>query len=247
MKKLVYHILLMDDKPDTLIYVLSMLNDLPFVSPSPRVISDIEEGYAYIRENEVDILLLDMDFGRADINGIKFFGLLHNPPVTVGCTSYSEYAFDRHEVGMDEYISKLISFKAFEKVMRRMADLVDAKVDRECREVDKLVLQDLTGKEIELGVKDICFAQVQNNITTVVMEHAQYSFKMSLKKFKSLLPANDFSRPHSSYLVALGKVTAITGRQVYLDSKQTNDPIPVSQELNKEFRHALELYRQKRK
>lgn len=247
MNKLNYRVLFIEDNPNTISYILDMMEDLDFIAKSPVVLSSPEEGFNYLRQEEVDILFLDMDFGREDINGLKLFGMLSNPPVTVACTAYTSYAFDRHEVGIDEYISKLIGFKAFERVMRKVVAMVDAKEERERREIDKLLLLDVMGTEVELLVKDIYFARVDDKIVTVMTEYDSHSFKMSLIKFKNLLPIEDFSKPHGSYLVSLSKVSGVNRKQVYFKEPSIREIITISQEFNASFKHALKLFQQRKK
>ncbi len=245
MRKSVYRVLLLDDRPDTLFYILDMLNDLVFIG-EPVVISDMEEGLTYIRENEVDILFLDMDFGRTDLDGPLLLGMIAEPPVTIACSSSVDYVFRAEEVGIYKYISKTISFKALERMMHAAVGEVDRSEEARRRNVVTLRLRDCVGREVKLEVAEIYYAQVCNNMVTVYTGEKEFEFKISLKKFSEMLPIDHFSRPHHSYLVALDKVATVIERKVYLEGARSDVQLAVSQECNVAFKHALKLFRQRR-
>ncbi|MFD2555057.1 LytR/AlgR family response regulator transcription factor [Sphingobacterium tabacisoli] len=244
MKKLSYQVLLLDDKPETLHYILDMLHDLPFIA-KPMVLSDLEEAFLYLKDNEVDILFLDMDFGRTDLDGVRFLGMINRPPLTIACSSTSGYVFDAHEVGIYKYIGKTISFKALERILKDAAEEADRKEERERRDIVKLELIDVSGREVMLQVADIYYAQVSNNVVTVYTAQEEFEFKISLREFDAQLPVDRFSRSHFSFLVALDRVEKIEGKKVHLTGAHSKSPLPISQEYNKGFRHALEQYRQR--
>lgn len=243
MKKLFYQLLFLDDRPDTLVYIMDMLSDLPFIA-TPVVLSNMEEALVYIRDNEVDVLLLDMDLGRQDLNGPRFMAMLAKPPVTIACSAHTDYVFEATEAGAFKYISKTIGFNALERIMRAAVEEADRKADLERRDIVTLELMDTMGREVVLQVAELCYAQVSNNVVTVYMDTEEYEFKMALSKLSNLLPAERFGRAHCSYLVALDRVVEVRQRKVYLRGTYSTHQIPVSQECSKEFKHALDLFRQ---
>lgn len=243
MKKLQYKVMLLDDRPDSMVYIRSMLRDIPFVQ-TVKEASDPQEALLYLQENEVDILLLDMDLGQEQVDGVKFFRTMRHPPETVACSSYSRYVFDTTEVGIRHYIGKSISFRAFEQVMQEVAEDVDRKEERQRRDIRSMVLKDTSGREVTLEVDQIVYAQICNNILTVHLLEEVYEFKMSLKEFRSRLPLDAFAKPNNSTLLSLAKVSVVTGKKVYLNGEHQMRFFTLSQEFNKEFKHSLELFRQ---
>lgn len=242
MKKLVYKILCLDDKPDTLQYILQMLEDIPFVDVE-RVVSDPMEALLHMKSNEVDILLLDMDLGMAEMNGVTFANMLNDPPVIIACSSYSQYVFEAADADIVPYIGKTISARAFKKLITEAVEKVDQKEELAMRDVTTLVLLDTASKPVTLQIKDIYYAKIDNTILTVVMDEGEHEFKMSLREFKRRLPMNLFAKPHNSYLVSLAKVSIVSGKKVYLSAPRKTE-LTISQEFNLEFKHALERYRQ---
>lgn len=245
MRKLTYKLLLLDDQPGSLRYILNMLADLPFIA-EPVLIDNLEEAFDYLKENEVDILFLDMDFRREDMSGIHFLRTLKNPPLTVACSAYTEFVFETVEVGIRLYIGKVISFNIFEEIMLDLVEEVDRKAEGERRDVKVLAFSDVLGNEISLVVDDIFYAEVDNNIVTVVTGDEEYKFKMSLKALQLRLPADAFVRIHNSFLVSLAKVVTVQRRQVYFSGQRSAVVLRVTQEYYKEFKHALMLYKQNR-
>lgn len=243
MKKLTYKIMSLDDKPETLNYILYMLDALSFVEVVFRS-TDPQQGLIYLNENEVDILLLDMDLGLTDINGPKFAAMLAKPPLIVACSAHQDFVFEAGDAGITVYISKSIQFRSLEKILKKIVIDVDRNAEEERRAISAIELKDSCGNNVLMKIEDIYYALICNTVLTVYMEDKEHEFKMSLREFKNYLPLYAFAKPHNSILVSLAKVGLITGKKVYMSGARKMDYFPITQEYNREFKHQLDLYRQ---
>ncbi|MBD1428496.1 LytR/AlgR family response regulator transcription factor [Sphingobacterium litopenaei] len=247
MLKQKYNILLLDDKLNTLVYLVKMMSEISFIG-NIIVQSDWKECLHKIDELDIDILFLDMDFGDPEVDGNTWLSMLTDPPVTVACSSYSNYVYSAREVGIKYFIGKTPSFRALEELLNDVVLEVDRKAEKSKRDVKQLEIKDVSGEEVMIQVKDILYAIINNNILTIYLESGTVVTQMSLKSFASMLPLEGFAKPHNSYLLALDKIEVIRGKQIFLKNKSKSrkgdELLHITQEFAKEFRHKYEIFKQ---
>lgn len=247
MKKLSYKILIVDDKPETLKYLKMLLDDIPFINKDLEVITNSVEAIQYLKENEVDILILDMELGPDDINGIKLSMMIANPPVMAACSAHTEYLFEAEDTPICAYFSKKISFKTLQKKMEELVERVDRKLENQCRDVKRVELNTLDGKPMVLEVAEIFYAFINNNILTVYLATEHYQFKEKLTSFQSKLPADSFVRSRNNTLVHLAKVDLVRTSEIYLYKPRNGEPLLMTPDFRGNFKHQYEIYKQNNK
>ncbi len=247
MEKQKYNILLLDDKPNTLVYLVKMISEISFIGKT-TVLSDWKECLHNIDEMDIDILFLDMDFGDPDLDGNTWISMITNPPITVACSGYSNYVYSSREVGIKYFIGKTPSFRVLEELLIDVVYEVDRKNQKMKREVKQLEIKDVSGQEVIFQVQDILYALINNNILTIYLEFDVVVTQMSLKSFASMLPIDKFAKPHNSYLISLEKIEVIRGKHIFLKNKSKvrsgEELLHITQEFAKEFRHKYEIFKQ---
>lgn len=244
MNKLNYRLLIVDDKPDSLVYILMSLQELPFINDEIKIVQNPVEALEYLKENEVDILILDMDLGDADIDGIKLARLIPNPPVMVACSAYSEYVFKANEAGIYTYFSKKISFNALKSKMENVIDMVDRKLERQSRDVKSLTIKNLNNEMIEIEVDQIYYAQVDDYIIDIILEEDIYQFRGRLRDLQANLPSAMFARPRINTLVNLAKVDLVRPGELYFKKPRNGCSISLTRSYKENFRYQYEVYKQ---
>lgn len=244
MNKLNYRLLIVDDKPDSLVYILMSLQELPFINDEIKIVQNPVEALEYLKENEVDILILDMDLGDADIDGIKLARLIPNPPVMVACSAYSEYVFKANEAGIYTYFSKKISFNALKSKMENVIDMVDRKLELQSRDVKSLTIKNLNNEMIEIEVDQIYYAQVDDYIIDIILEEDIYQFRGRLRDLQANLPSAMFARPRINTLVNLAKVDLVRPGELYFKKPRNGCSIGLTRSYKENFRYQYEVYKQ---
>lgn len=247
MKKLSYKILIVDDKPDTLKYLKMLLDDIPFINKDVEVIHNSVEALQYLKENEVDILLLDMDLGPDDINGVRLAMMIANPPVMAACSAHTTFLFETEDTPICTYFSKKISFNALLAKMEELVEKVDRKFENQSRDVERVELNTLDGKPMVLEVAEIFYAVITNNILTVYLVSEHYQFKEKLTSFQAKLPAGSFARSRNNTLVHLGKVDLVRTSEIYLCKPRHMEPLIMTSDFKGNFKHQYEIYIQNNK
>ena len=244
MNKLNYRLLIVDDMPQSLVYVLMSLKELPFINDEIKIIENPIEAITYLKENEVDILMLDMDLCDKEIDGIKLSKLIPNPPVMVACSAHTDYVFKANEAGFYTYFSKKISFNALKSKMEDVIEIVDRKLDRKNRDVKNLKIKSLEGEMIDIAVEQIYYASVENNTIDIFLEKEEYQFRGSLNDLQSELPSDRFGRPRNNILVNLAMVDLVRKEELYLVKPRNGFRIVMTRYFKDNFRHQYEAYKQ---
>jgi len=247
MNKLNYRLLIVDDNPDSLIYILMSLKELPFINDEIKIVQKPIEALEYIKENEVDIIMLDMDLGEADLDGVKLARLIPNPPIMVACTAHADYIFKANEAGIYTYFSKKISFNALKAKMLDVVDKVDKKLEMQNRNVNNIVFKDLQNNIIDIEVDQIYYAYVDNDIINIFLEDIDYQFKGNLSALQMELSATKFARPRNNTLVNLAKVDLVRPDEIYLLKPRNGIRITMTRSFKENFRHQYEVYKQNNK
>lgn len=174
--------------------------------------TSIDEGLKLIRENEPDLIFLDveMPFGNA-------FDLLEQVPdrsfETVFVTAYNQYALDALNQHAAYYLMKPITIdeliKAVEYVreIKQKENALEDKVLRpKLKSVEgKITLPQQDGFQV-LNVADILYCQADDNYTHIYLENKKILVSKTLKYFEEALSDFAFARIHKSYLVNVNEV-----------------------------------------
>jgi len=247
MDKLNYRLLIVDDNPDSLVYILMSLKELPFINDDIKIVRKPIEALNYLKENEVDVLILGMDLGDKEIDGIKLASLIPNPPVMVACSAHTDYVFKANEAGFYTYFSKKISFNVLKAKMEDVVEKVDKKLQDQGREVKSLTIKDLNNDRIQIEVDQIFYAQADNDLTAIYLEKDKYQVKGSLGGLQTNLPAAMFARPRINTLVNLSKIDLLRSGELHFVKPRNGFPITVTRSYKDNFRHQYEVYRQNNK
>lgn len=202
--------------------------------------SSIKEGLALIKENNLDLVFLDveMPFGNA-------FDLLDQVPdrtfETVFVTAYNHYALDALNNHAAYYLMKPISIdeliKAVDyvKEIRQKENALEDKILKtNLKSVEgKITLPQLDGFQV-LNIADIIYCKADDNYTEIYLENKKIVVSKTLKYFEDALLEFPFARIHKSYLVNVnevvkyvkgkgGSVIVSNGKELLVSSSKKKD------------------------
>ncbi|PRD56698.1 LytR/AlgR family response regulator transcription factor [Sphingobacterium gobiense] len=237
MRKSVYTVLMVDDQPESIVILHSLLSEYSFLEVLP-IESDPLKAFKFMRENPVDLLFVDMEM--PDLDGIKLLNLLQKPPVFAVCSGYTNQAYDASKRGMMGYIPKMPAIEDVKNLLYRMIDEVDSR-EEEKREVERINIVDIKRMEYNLLVSDIRYISSQQKIMSIFTTKDTILVRSKLALLMKLLPSGLFSQVHKSFIVALDAVVAHNGEQINL---QDVEPIiPIGRTYREQFHADLATYR----
>ena len=218
-----FSVLIVDDEHLARKLLLDFISNIPHLEVV-GVFSNAHEAIEFLKENQVDILLTDIQM--PNISGIDFIKKCNRPKTVIFTTAYSNYAIDGFDLHITDYLLKPISYPRFEEAIRiaiEQITTVDSKnhitLNQETDKKDfitiradyKLYKIKFTNiKYIEGHSEYVKFYTVQRNI----MAH------YTLKKLEFELPDHQFIRVHKSFIVSLDFIQEIESEFVVLEDKK---------------------------
>lgn len=172
---------------------------------------DQEAVYERIKNHEIDVLFLDVDFNNGGINGIEF-GLklrkINKDFKLIFMTGHFEYMMLSFQCKTFDYIMKPVDNNKITAVIKRlMTDLSETELG-----LFKV------NKDYMVRTKDILFIERNKSKATIYTKDATYETCSSLNNLEHELP-NNFVRVHRSYIVNTEQISKISreSKSIYFD------------------------------
>jgi two-component system, LytTR family, response regulator len=191
-----------------------------------------------LRNNKVDLLFLDVQM--PEITGITLLKSLHNKPMVILTTAYSEYALEGYELDVVDYLLKPITFERFLKAVDKAAQRADnskpipVSIEREPAQPFVFV-KDGT-KLVKVRFDEILYVEGLKDYVTI---HTRQQKIVSLQRLKALetqLPPDRFIRIHNSFIVALTAIDVVHKGEVQIGDKF----IPIGDTYRKSFKEFID-------
>ena len=204
--------ILIDDEPQNAII---LKKDLEMHCPAVDVIAvchSAKEGIMTIKKERPDLVFLDieMPYGNA-------FELLNNlSPVNfeiIFVTAFDNYAINAIKYSALDYLLKPVNIKELQSAVQKAAERIKTKnITRKIDtllynlKVSKPVLQKVALPTLEglvfVNINDLVWLEARGSYTFVYMQDQQkIMVSRTLKEFEDILPTENFSRVHQSYII----------------------------------------------
>lgn len=175
---------------------------------------------------QVDLLFLDIQMPV--LSGNNLLKTLQNPPLVVFTTAYTEYAIEAYDLNVVDYLLKPFPFERFLQAVQKAKQLLNARQTgspgQDSAAPDFLSLK-VDGKLVKVFVDDILYIEgLKEYVRFVCSGNRKYVTLESLRNLEELLPSQQFSRVHKSYIVAKSKVSALDGNMLEIGTVK----IPIS-------------------
>ena len=237
-----------DDEPLALRQVKSYIDRIPQVELVAACRNAVE-AQAMMRQTDVDLLFVDINM--PDLNGMDFVRQLHNPPLVIFTTAYSEYAIEGFRLDAVDYLLKPFSFADFNRAVGKARSLLELIRLRD--EKGPASATPPAGEAVESGdcisiktdykvslVKyaDIIYLESEGEYVRLhLASGSTITTLFRLKNMETSLPAGRFMRVHRSYIVNLAHVSGYARGRVYLDN---DEYVPIGENYRDTFREYIE-------
>jgi DNA-binding LytR/AlgR family response regulator len=235
-----------DDEPLALGMICTFIEQTPFLKLVGRYSSAIE-ALRGLHEQPADLVFLDIQM--PDLSGIELARVLDKGEYGVGpriifTTAFSQYALEGYKVDALDYLVKPFNYADFLKAANKAhayAELrnkpVSALPAAAVEPAEEYLFLKVEYQLVRIAFSDILYIE---GLKDYVKVHLVSSTKpilslTSLKALEEKLPARKFMRIHRSFIVALGKITAVSRNRVQIGG--TN--IAVSDQYKEAFNQFL--------
>jgi len=195
-----------------------------------------EEAYAFLREQWVDLLLLDIEMpGMTGLELVERLG--KKRPVIIFTTSKKEYASEAFDLNVADYIVKPVTPARFGQAMNKAREIIESNGEEVSWGEDEFIfIRDSTVIR-RLKVEDILFAEAMGDYVKLYTPQKFYAIHTTLKAVEDRLPASRFLRVHRSFLVALNKIDTIQDGVLIIGDK----PVPVADAYRKALNSRMNI------
>jgi DNA-binding LytR/AlgR family response regulator len=180
--------------------------------------SNAMEAWNFIREETVDLLLLDIEMqGMSGLELTRNLG--DNGPVIVFTTSKKEYAAEAFELNVADYIVKPVTPARFIQAIDRVRAILDSNKEEVKLAEDEFIFIRDSNIVRRLGLDDLLYAEAMGDYVKLYTPTKFYAVHTTLKAVEERLPAGRFLRVHRSYIVSVGKIETIQDGALIINGK----------------------------
>ncbi len=209
-----------DDEPIARKGLQKYVDQIPFLDWNGNC-ADALELNQMLGEKETDLIFLDINMPH--ISGLDYLKTLSDPPLVIITTAYPDYALEGYELNVLDYLLKPISFERFLKAANKAKDYLEKTTTNNSENQGYFFLK--CQKRIEkIFINEILFLESMQNYVRLHFPNQILTAHITLKSIKEQLPPHKFIQPHKSFLVALEKIQAIEGNQLFVEGNK----IPIS-------------------
>jgi len=171
------------------------------------------EAKEVLKNQQVDLIFLDIQLPV--ITGLNFLKTLENPPLVILTTAYAEYALESYEFNVIDYLLKPISFERFSKAVNKIVEgkLLTGKPKQETTSSDNIYIKS-SGKFIKVNFADIIYIEGMKDYLKICLANSVIVTHQTMNEMERLLPAEQFTRVHKSYIVSLARIQSIYGNTI---------------------------------
>jgi len=180
------------------------------------------EAMDYMYGNPVDMVFLDINM--PGMSGLQMLKALRNPPLVILTTAYKEYALESYEYRVVDYLVKPFDLARFMAAIENVFSRLPQPVESSNAPESELILQEpfiilkVDGNVIKVSYNEITHIQSWGNYVKVFTTNGHYLSLTTTTETEQKLDKKLFMRIHKSYIIALKRISKISGGQVELDT-----------------------------
>lgn len=212
-----YSVIIVDDEylaQKLLQDYVSKVGNLQLVATCSNAI----EAMSALKENEVDIMLLDIQM--PDLTGLELVKSLEKKPAVIFTTAYSEYAVDAFNLAVTDYLLKPFDFQRFVQAINKAVGHVQPKVELEQKAIDSVsrsndfITVKADYKLYKINYDDLLYIEGQHEYVTFHTTQRRITALFALKDLEGILPKDKFVRVHKSYIVSFKHIQDLDKSEV---------------------------------
>ncbi|HVI44338.1 MAG TPA: LytTR family DNA-binding domain-containing protein [Chitinophaga sp.] len=210
-----------DDEPVALAVIKNHAAMVPFLDIK-GYFTNAFEAIDFLSREKIDLLFLDIKM--PDISGLDFLSSLPQPPMTIFTTAYSEHAVKSFELDAVDYLLKPFSLIRFMKACNKAHNLWQLKQQSVLvKEAPDYIFLKSGYEQFKIVLDDILYLESAGNYVNFILKDRRLISRLSMQEATDLLPVENFTRVHRSYIVANNKIERADRTSLYIK----NIPIPI--------------------
>lgn len=218
-----------DDEPPALRVISHFCSQVSTIELQ-KTFSRTDEALAYLAENEVDLLFLDINMPA--MSGIDFYKAIPKAAMVIFTTAYAEYAVEGFNLSAVDYLLKPFTFERFQQGVQKALDYSQFIKKAEPELAVEYLYIKADYSTYKIAIADILFIEGLDDYLKIQLENAKpIVARMTMKSMVEKLPARDFIRVHRSFIVPLRRIENVRNKVIALGENE----IPIGSSYEAEF------------
>lgn len=220
--------IIVDDEPlalDVLENFIKRMPDLELVARCDNAMQALQT----LQQQSVDLMFSDIEM--PEFNGLDLLKSLPNKPLTIFTTAHPEYALQGYELDIVDYLLKPIAFERFVKSVNKARELMNYKKGDSGKDGLDYIFIKSEQKYIKVNFSDILYIEALADYVKVHTPEKRIITLQTMKNLEEKLSGDKFMRIHRSYIIALDKISSISGNVIFIN----NEEIPIGKNFRDEF------------
>jgi DNA-binding LytR/AlgR family response regulator len=223
--------------------LIRYIDDIPELALS-GTFTDPLAALAFLRLQTVDLIFLDIHLPK--ISGMEFLKILPYRPKVILTTAFSEYALEGYEFDVVDYLLKPIPFERFLKAVSKVIypqEAIPATPAAAAPPLNQATNNYVFVKSdrtiVKIILDSLIYIKAEGDYTRVFTEGKNYFLSYTLKYWLDVLPTQNFSRIHKSYIINIAFVEKIEGNQVFIAKEKK--ALPIGRSFREDFMRRIDL------
>ena len=214
--------IIVDDTPLAVEKLAGFIKQVPNLSLDASFNNGLE-ALPYLHSRQIDLVFLDIQMEQ--LTGLQFMDALQYRPKIVIVSAYRQYAIDGFENNVTDYLLKPYSFERFLKAINK----VSAELQKGMTKDYMFVKTEYRMERIDFA--DILYIEGKGAYLQIVTKTSKIMTLLSFAQIMDLLPKENFTRVHKSYIIAIDKIENIERNVI----KIAKGHIPIGKSYQEEF------------
>jgi len=203
---------------DTLAHYVKQTPFLQLIFTTTRPL----DALAIMNEKKVELVFLDIQM--PGISGLDFVKTIRGRAKVILTTAYSEFAVEGFELEVLDYLLKPVSLPRFVKATQRALNIISGESGNAAVTAFEddfiLVKTELKGRLLKIMLTDIDYIEGEKNYVGIHHNGIKTLALLNMKDLDERMPKKYFMRIQKSFIVAVHKITAVEGNEVFLKNNK---------------------------
>lgn len=218
-----YNCIIIEDEPLAMERTELFIQKVPYLKLD-AMFDNALTGLAYLKENSVDILFLDINMD--ELSGIELLESTNFDGQVIITTAFPDYALKGYELNVTDYLLKPFTFPRFLQAVEKASQQLS-----QPKTTTKFIFVKTENRLEKITISDILFIEGMRDYRRI---HTRSKRIMTLQTFgelEEMLPADQVCRVHKSYMVGVANIESIEKSRVLIGKER----IPVSDTYRRAF------------
>jgi len=223
--------LIIDDEPlahEVILFHLAQHADFKVVG---RCYS-ATEALSWLANNHVDLLFLDINM--PELSGIEMLKVLRHRPQVIIISAYQEYALQGFELDVADYLLKPVCSERLSQALDKVRFRAKQQFPKEV--IPQHIVLKVDREKRKFALADITLLEAYGNYVKLWRANDMQLVSSSLKLLIEMLPKDQFTQVHKSFVVNNSKVLAVETETLTMECGRT---VKASKTFKKKLRKLL--------